>query len=196
MKEHLSAILNSISRFSEEEINALSARFRMKSVEKNGFLLQAGDVSHEFYIVFTGCLRIYFIDRAGHEKTRYLMPAYHMGTALTSFISQQPSTEYVQALEETQVLAMNHEDFYQLVDSIQAWAVFYQKILEMAYSFQNRRIESLVTRSAEERFNDLMRQQPRLIQKVSNKVLASYLDMREETLSRLKSRQRDFDPDQ
>jgi CRP-like cAMP-binding protein len=196
MKEQLSAVLNSISRFSEEEINALSARFRMKSVEKNGFLLQAGDVSHEFYIVFTGCLRIYFIDRAGHEKTRYLMPEYHMGTALTSFISQQPSAEYVQALEETHVLALGHQDFYQLVDTMPAWAVFYQKILEMAYSFQNRRIESLVTRSAEERFNDLMRQQPRLIQKVSNKVLASYLDMREETLSRLKSRQRDFDPGQ
>lgn len=78
MKEQLSAVLNSISRFSEEEINTLSARFRMKSVEKNGFLLQAGDVSHEFYFVLTGCLRIYFVDGDGREKTRYLMPAYHM----------------------------------------------------------------------------------------------------------------------
>lgn len=196
MKEQLSAVLNSITRFSKEEINTISTSLHMKSFDKNNFLLQADEVCHEFYFVLTGCLRIYFVDGDGREKTRYLMPEHHMGTALTSFISQQPSTEYVQALEETHVLALGHQDFYQLRDSMPAWTIFYQKILEMAYSFQNRRIESLVTRSAEERFNDLMRQQPRLIHKVSNKVLASYLDMREETLSRLKSRQRDFDPGQ
>ena len=57
----------------------------------------------------------------------------------------------------------------------------------MAYSYQNRRIEQLVTLSAKQRYEQVLNDHPSLIQKLSNKMLASYLDIREETLSRLKS---------
>ena len=56
------------------------------------------------------------------------------------------------------------------------------------YSFQNRKIESLVTLSAKERYDELLRDTPKMTQRVSNKILASYLDIKQETLSRLKSR--------
>jgi TRAP-type mannitol/chloroaromatic compound transport system substrate-binding protein len=67
------------------------------------------------------------------------------------------------------------------------WKNFYQKILEKAYSFQNRKIETLVTLTAKQRYEQLLTENPAFVQRLSNKVLASYLDMREETLSRLKS---------
>jgi CRP-like cAMP-binding protein len=60
----------------------------------------------------------------------------------------------------------------------------------MAYSFQNKKIEALVTLSAKERYEQLLEEHPALTQKLSNRVLASYLDMSQETLSRLKSRWR------
>ncbi len=68
------------------------------------------------------------------------------------------------------------------------WKIFYQRILEMAYSFQNKKIEGLVTLSAKQRYELLLKETPILVQKLSNKILASYLDIAQETLSRLKSK--------
>jgi hypothetical protein len=60
--------------------------------------------------------------------------------------------------------------------------------MEMAYSFQNRKIESLVTLSAKERYDLLIKENPKAVQRLSNKIIASYLDIKQETLSRLKSK--------
>ncbi|HSH64493.1 MAG TPA: Crp/Fnr family transcriptional regulator, partial [Bacteroidia bacterium] len=97
------------------------------------------------------------------------------------------SFEFIDALEDSQLLAISRDDFFKLNDELNEWKLFYQRILEMAYSFQNRKIESLVTTSARQRYENLMKDNPVLVQRLSNKVLASYLDIREETLSRLKS---------
>jgi len=67
------------------------------------------------------------------------------------------------------------------------WKIFYQRILEMAYSFQNRKIEQLVTLTAKQRYDNVLQENPALLQRFSNRVLASFLDIREETLSRIKS---------
>ena len=111
-----------------------------------------------------------------------------IGTTLLSFISQKPSIEFIEALEDTELLVISYKDFYSLVKKNNNWKNFYQRILEEAYSFQNRKIGALVTLTAKQRYEQLLIENPVLIQRLSNKVLASYLDMREETLSRLKSR--------
>ncbi len=80
-----------------------------------------------------------------------------------------------------------------LMFSIPHWCrrltdICYWKMLEMAYCFQNRKIEELVTLTAKQRYDNVLNENPILIQRLSNRVLASYLDIREETLSRLKSK--------
>lgn len=183
----LKELIRMFSTFCEEELDEVVGCFKTRSFKKNEVLLAAGDVCNEFYFINRGCIRMYFITREGHEKTRYLMMEPSIGTALTSFISQSPSFEFIDSLENTEVLAISHTDFYRLINEIPAWKDFYLKILEMAYSFQNRKIESLVTLSAKERYEQLLRENPKAVLRVSNKVLASYLDMKQETLSRLKS---------
>nr|WP_294860590.1 Crp/Fnr family transcriptional regulator [uncultured Fluviicola sp.] len=176
------------SNFEEEDLDRIVSCFKSRQIKKNEILLAADDVSKEFYFIHSGCLRTYFITKEGYEKTRYIMMAPSIGTALTSFISQRPSFEFLDSLEETEVLAISHDDFYRLVEEIPGWKNFYLKIMEMAYSFQNRKIESLVTLSAKERYEQLLRENPKVVQRVSNKIVASYLDMKQETLSRLKSK--------
>jgi CRP-like cAMP-binding protein len=186
-KELLTKVLKSLVDFSEQELGQIVNCFMPKFAKRNEILLFAGDVCNEFYYVANGCIRIYFLDKNGHEKTRYIMPKYHIGTALTSFIAQEPSIEFIEALEDSELLAISHTDFYRLNKELAGWKNFYQCILEMAYTFQNKRIEQLVTLTAKQRYNLVLKETPSLIQGVSNKVLASYLDIREETLSRLKS---------
>lgn len=187
-KDNLRQLIGMFSNLEGKELDRVVDCFTVRSIKKNEILLSAGNVAKEFYFINRGCIRTYFITKQGHEKTRYIMMEPSIGTALTSFISRKPSFEFIDSLEETEVLAINHTDFFRLVDEIPEWKNFYLKIMEMAYSFQNRKIESLVTLPAKERYDQLMQENPKVVQRVSNKILASYLDMKQETLSRLKSK--------
>ena len=188
MIDKLKIFLKNFADFEEEELDKIVGFFKPKSVKKNDILLHEGNVSREFYYVHSGCIRTFFIDKNGYEKTRYVMLDNQIGTTLSSFISQKPSIEFIEALDDTELLAISYQDFYRLINEIDNWKNFYQKILERAYSFQNKKIEALVTLTAKQRYEQLLTENPVFIQRLSNKVLASYLDMREETLSRLKSR--------
>lgn len=187
MKDKLKIVLKIFAEFDEQELEEIVPLFKPRSVKKNDFLLQEGKICKEFYFILNGCIRTFFIDRNGHEKTRYIMIENHIGTALTSFISQKPSIETVEALEDTQLLAIQYTDFYMLNTKFDNWKYFYQRILEMAYSFQTRKIEHLLTLTAHQRYTVVLKETPTLVQRLSNRVLATYLDIREETLSRLKS---------
>ena len=188
MEDNLRKLLLHIVNFKNDELDKISKCFKPKSIKKNCFLLHEDEICKEFYYVDKGCIRTYFIDKYGEEKTRYVMTDFTIGTALTSFSTQKPSTEWIDAQQNTELLAISHSDFFMLNQQFDNWKIFYQKILEMAYAFQNRRIESLVTLTARQRYDELMKNNPILTQKLSNKALASFLDIKPETLSRLKTK--------
>ena len=187
MTDKLKTFLKNFTAFEEEELDIIVNSFKPLSASKNEILLHEGDVCRAFYFVYSGGIRTFFIDKNGYEKTRYVVLDNQIGTTLASFILQKPSIEVIEALEDTRLLSIGHGDFYRLIREMDNWRNFYQKILESAYSFQNRKIEALVTLTAKQRYEQLRTENPALIQRLSNKILASYLDMREETLSRLKS---------
>lgn len=187
MSEKLKQVLRSLADFDRQQLEKIAGHFKPKMVRKNSILLHQGEICREFYFVQDGGIRTYFINRQGQEKTRYIMLDCSIGTALNSFINQTPSFEFVDALEDTKLLVISHSDFYHLNQEMVQWRRFYQKILEMAYSFQTKKIEGLMTLTAKQRYDLLMEESPVLTQRISNRILASYLDMREETLSRVKS---------
>lgn len=187
MSDNLSTVLKLFAPFTDAELNEIVNCFRRKIVRKNDILLREGSTCNHFYFVHKGSIRTFFLDMNGHDKTRLIMLVNHMGTALSSFIAQKPSIEWIEALEDTELSAIHYSDFYRLIHQMNNWRNFYQRIMEMAYTFQNRKIEQRVRFTAKQRYDQLLQESPELIQQVSNKVLASYLDIREETLSRLKS---------
>lgn len=186
--EQIKALLNFVTPFSDKDLSQITSLLVPRKASQGELLLKSGEVCKEFYFVMNGCIRTYFIDKNGNEKTRYIMPVNHMGTALSSFVSGRPSTEFLDALTDSELLYLSHANFHSLNNDLTNWKTFYQKILEMAYSFQTRKIESIMTMTARQRFDQTMKENPQLFQLVSNRVLASYLDMSPETLSRLKSR--------
>ena len=171
-----------------DQLEHIAKLFKPKIVKRNTVLLAAGDVCRELYFVNKGCIRTYYISQEGKERTRYLAFDGIIGTALSSFITNDPSFEFVDALEDSELLCISRTSFYQLVDEIPEWADFYRKLLEFAYSYQNKRIENLVTLTAKQRYDDILKHHPEYIQRLPNHILASYLDMSQETLSRLKSK--------
>jgi CRP-like cAMP-binding protein len=171
-----------------EQLDTIVKLFKPKSVNRNTILLTPGDVCREFYFVNKGCIRTYYISQEGKERTRYFAFDGAVGTALSSFINQKPSFEFVDVLGDSELLSISRANFYQLVDDLPQWAYFYRKLLEFAYSYQNKRIENLVTLTAKQRYDDILKNHPEYIRRLPNHILASYLDMSQETLSRLKSK--------
>ncbi len=96
--------------FDEHEFEEIVGCFKPKSVTKNGILLHEGNICKEFYFIQSGCLRTYFIDKNGSEKTRYVMLDNHIGTALTSFLSQKRSFEFIEALEKIESTTITDAD--------------------------------------------------------------------------------------
>lgn len=188
MAEELKQVLKFLADFDENELHEICACFTQKVVKKNTILLSEGQICQEFYYVKRGILRTYFITGHGHEKTRLVNIDSSIGTALASFVTKQPSYEYIDVLEDTELYAISRADFYRFNGELPHWKDFYQKMLEMAYVYQNNYIERLVTLSAKERYDYVLNNQPKMIQRLPNKILASFLDVTQETLSRLKSR--------
>ena len=188
MTEKLRYYLRASADIDDKQTEKIISCFKFKNVKKNAILLSEGEICKELYFVNSGCIRTYYITNQGHEKTRYIAFENSIATSISSFISQQKSFEFVGALENSGLSVISHKDFYQLVSEIPEWEKFYRTLLETAYLFQNKKIEHLVTLSAKQRYETLMTGNPRYIERISNKILASYLDITQETLSRLKSR--------
>lgn len=173
---------------SDESLNRIAACFVPEKVKRNTLLLTQSDVCKKFYYLHTGCIRTFYITKEGQEKTRKILFENSVFTALLSFITQQPHLEFMDVLEDSQLLSMSHKDFFDLIDEIPEWELFYRKLLEHTFVFQNKKIEDLVTLSAKERYDKLMRENPHYIQRLSNRVISTYLNISQETLSRLKSK--------
>jgi CRP-like cAMP-binding protein len=188
MHEQLKRYLNRNIAISVDKLDEITSHFKPLTVKKSTILLSQGETCNKLYFVNTGCIRTYYITGQGNEKTRFIALEGMVATALSSFISQQPSFEFVDVLENSSLLYISHANFYKLVREVPEWEQFYLKLLEHAYLYQNKKIEKLVTLSAGDRYNILMKERPIYVQRLSNKILASYLDITQETLSRLKSK--------
>src|SRR5689334_20996498 len=129
MHNKLKSVLATYSTFSDEQLHRILSCFKPISVKRNEILLRAGDICEKFYFVYSGCLSIYFINKEGHEKTRQVILDNNLGTALTSFITQKPGFEFIDAQENTELLAISYKDFYQLLAEIAEWKTVYQQIL-------------------------------------------------------------------
>jgi CRP-like cAMP-binding protein len=161
--------------------------FTFRKVKKNEIILSEGDICKFNLFVNKGCIRIFTINEEGLELTRYFAFEGKFGTALTSLIEQRPSFEFIQALEKSELLVVSREDFFHLVDTVPQVNYVYRDILEMAYITSQKRIYGLQGQSALDRLKWLMHYQPKILSRLSNKVIATYLGVTPYTLSRLKA---------
>jgi CRP-like cAMP-binding protein len=186
LKAQLRQYIAGIVYLTDEQMELVLSYFKPLNAKRNDLLLSAGQLSQYMNFVGKGCLRIYFIKHDGQEVTRYLAFENVFATGLVSFIAQQPSFEYIQAMEHSYILRIYHKDFYYLLGVIPAWEKFYRNYLEGAYMNNLDIYQREVTKDAEERYKELLSKDPVVVQRLPNKVVASYLNMSPETLSRMK----------
>ncbi|KAB7528164.1 cyclic nucleotide-binding domain-containing protein [Flagellimonas olearia] len=188
MFQQIKEYLLNKSMLTDAEIGHIIGHFSVKKVNKNTLLLDANETCRHFYFINKGAVRIYSLTHEGVELSRFFAFEDTFCTALPSFIDQQPSYEYFQAIEKTELLQISRSDFYKLVGEFNGFEKIYREILELSFINNQKRIYSYQGYSALERIKLLMKMQPNFLFRVSNKLAASYLGISPYTLSRLKSK--------
>jgi CRP-like cAMP-binding protein len=172
----------------EKTLSYISAFFKLKKTKRNEFLLKEGEVCKHYYFVNKGCLRLFTINQEGEEGTRYFAFEGAFGTALPSLINQKPAFEFVQTIENSELLVINRDDYFHLVETVPQFGFIYRQILELAFIQAQERIYGFQGMEALEKVRWIMTNQPRLLTRISNKMVASYLGLTPQTLSRIKSK--------
>ena len=171
-----------------EDLKIILSYFKIVKKKKNEILLSAGKISQVSYFVKKGCLRLFFIDDNGKDVTRYIAFENQFATALVSFITNEPAKETIQVIEDSELLYITHKDFRNLMKIMPKWKDFYNIYLEKAYVNNSKRLTSFTTLNASERYNQLFQINPNIVKRLPNKIVASYINISQETLSRIKSK--------
>jgi len=172
----------------DEQLKLVLSYFKPLTLKKNEVINIVGNPARRMYFVNKGCLRVFFLKVNGAEVTRRFAFENTFSTSLTSFISGEPLTECTKAIETTELLYISRNDFYHLLDVIPAWEKFYRNYLEFAYVNNTKRLQSFATQDAAERYKLLLKESPHIVLRLSNKLVANYLNISQEALSRLKSK--------
>ncbi|MES2108418.1 MAG: Crp/Fnr family transcriptional regulator [Bacteroidota bacterium] len=188
MKEMLAKYILKKVKMSEGDLQLVLSHFKTRTVKKKEILLHEGDLSNRMYFVVKGCLRIYFIKDVGTEVTRRIIFENDASSSMVSFITENPSMEYIEAVMDSTLLYMDRTDFYRLVETLPAWEKFYRHQLEYAYVINTNRLMSFITNDATERYLQLLKENPEIIKRLPNRLVANYLNITQEGLSRLKSK--------
>ncbi|PWN67137.1 Crp/Fnr family transcriptional regulator [Chryseobacterium oncorhynchi] len=188
MQELLASYIKNRISVTDKDLETILSYFNLIQIKKNEMLLANGQNSQRTFFVVKGCLRIFFINEEGQDSTRYFAFENQFATALTSFITSEPSEEFIEAVEDSEVYYITHKNFYHLLDIIPQWEKFYRIYLETAYVNNTKRLMSFLVQDALEKYRQLLDENPVVVRRLSNKMVASYLNISQETLSRLKSR--------
>ncbi|AIM36867.1 cyclic nucleotide-binding protein [Sphingobacterium sp. ML3W] len=186
MKKVLAQLIQEKIVLSKDQLETVLDFFKFQVVEKNEHLLEPNKVANHLFFVNRGCLRLYFREEQA-IATRFMAFEHTFLTSIVSFISREPTLEYIQAVENSEILSISYSDFFYLRKTIPEWDKIYIFILEYGLTVINSKLSILLTQNATKRYRNLLKNNPELIQRLSNTNLAAYLNISPETLSRMKS---------
>jgi CRP-like cAMP-binding protein len=171
---------------SEAEKNLLAGKLRLRKVKKNRSLLNGGQVAKDVAFVVEGCLRCFSLDDNGFEKIIQFAPANWWITDMYSFITQQESYLYVDAITDSTVLLLSRQDQLAIFDQSHSMERYFRILTEKSLvSFRQRIVEQL-TLSAKERYLLFCKKYPTIFNKIPQKQIALYIGVTPEFLSKIK----------
>lgn len=155
------------------------------TLKRNEYLKVGGSTDTNIYYVLSGSLKVFIIDEYEEHIIRFGYRDNFI-TALDSFITDQPSDFYIQAIKQTTLRAISKGSYQRIIHGKPENKLLWDTILEQLILQQMERERDILTTSPKARYERVLRRSPHLFQEVPHKYIASYLRMSPETLSRLK----------
>lgn len=182
-------LLNYIKSIHPLPAEALEALFSISSevaFKKNTDVQPIGHTCRTVYFIKKGALRIYYL-KDGVDVTESFEFENAIVARAESLFSGKPSKKAIQALEDTALIAINAPALFKLYDDYPSLERLFRKIFEDAYVKTVVRLESLQFHTAEERYQNLLKDHPYILQRVPLKYIASYLGITAVSLSRIRA---------
>jgi CRP-like cAMP-binding protein len=169
----------------DKEFEAWQPFFEVRKFAKRQIVTNAGEQEDYVNIVVSGLVRKYMKLKNG-EVTMQIAPEGHMIHAESSFHIRKPSKVIVETIEPTVFVAISHKKMNELFDKYPKAEIMGRLFVTEMFIIKDRRYFEMVKKSTREIFLDYMTSHPHMLQRVPQKYLASYLNIKPETFSRLK----------
>lgn len=179
-------LFSSSKQFSPEQLDKVSQIVRTKTVAKGQILLRKGELSTKGYFVKKGCLRSYSIDEKGKEHIFTFAPEGWMASDIATLLKGAPSDLFIDALEDSEVETFDVRQAEAAGFNVQLLFGFGTEKLVNRIAVLQKRIIMLMSASAWERYEHFLETYPNIAQRVPQRMIASYLGITPEALSKLR----------
>tara|TARA_R110000868_G_scaffold91812_6_gene254488 strand:- start:13004 stop:13597 length:594 start_codon:yes stop_codon:yes gene_type:complete len=178
-------ILNSITPLSKELNNFLSKKITSRYFKKGDFIISSGEICDHLYLIRKGLVRGFF-DYNGKEVTTWVSVDNELVTSISGFFKHQPALENIQCLEDTYTECLSYEDMHYALGHFKDMAKLNRLLMEHYYLYAEYRSFMARIPNSLERYDYFTRfVNPETLNRLPKKYLASLLNIRPETLSRL-----------
>lgn len=185
MQNKLRQHIEKIIPLSNDEVTFVLSHFTNKKAKKEEFLIQEGTSVEHVYFVVSGLLKLIYSNELGREFIVSFAMEDWWESDYLAFYTKTNATMSLQCIENTEVYCITLEDYYKLCAGLQKMEHFFLEKANRGHIGSQQRIISFLTLSAKERYEHLLKQYPSLLQRASKSLIASYLGVSRETLSRI-----------
>ncbi|SFN18780.1 cAMP-binding domain of CRP or a regulatory subunit of cAMP-dependent protein kinases [Chitinophaga sp. YR627] len=178
----------SVTPLEHEDVALIKEAFVYKCIRKKEFLLKEGDVCRYIGFIIKGAIRQYTVDKKGNEHMQNLCIENWWTADRESFHNQTPSIYNIDAWEDTELLLLPKANrYYERVNNIPAFREMRIRLDDNNHIATQYRLHSSINHTAEHRYEDLMNRYPEFAQRFPQHIIASYIGITKETLSRIRN---------
>jgi len=186
MLEPFKAYLQSRVDLTDEQFNLISHKLKVKVFDKGEMILMKGDVSSYGFFVLSGLLRSYSIDSKGKTHIIQFAPEQWWLTERNGMLFNEPSDFFIDAIEPTKAVIVHKDFMNETAKHVPCMNDLNNNMLNNSIRFMQKRINMLLSATAEERYLNFIQLYPNLTLRVPQWMIASYLGITPESLSRVR----------
>lgn len=172
----------------ENKIEDFLSISRGKSIYASDYFIKTGQVPKKIAYVVSGLFRYVYVNEKGYEFTKGIIAENLFLSSYSAMIMKKPSYFSIEALEDSEIMEISWKDFISLMESDIFWIKFLLKFIEKGFMKKEKRERDLLLLDAETRYRNFLSEYPGMDQRIKQGVIASYLGIKPETLSRIRAK--------
>ncbi|MVM38257.1 cyclic nucleotide-binding domain-containing protein [Spirosoma sp. HMF3257] len=180
--------LQQFAQLSEADWQLADEFWYFRTIARHDLFNFQNSVCRQVGFILKGLFRVYYVDpKTEQEHNLYFIPEGVFLTSLKSLLTKTTCPYLIEALEEAELLVIDYDRLQQLYTQSHGWERFGRLLAEQYFMINQTRSESLLTQTAEQRYIDLVENQPDILNRVSLGHISSYLGIKGPSLSRIRA---------